>query len=238
MQAWSAHQHFGLRREWLGLVLREPERWQVDGALGPRQVQSLARWLRTGGLIGASGRPAPLYDLFQRTWPEARLAWQVLWVNVVFNFPTARWYALRMGVGEWDTVQLRQALHCAVPRLSRHTVSNAVLELAGLLERTPIGPEFGQGRVTKARPRLVCRQGLCDIATPALLYAVRRLFLAEDRLYLALDEDLVWPWSVFGCPFEATLPQLTSRDSPWFSLDGQGLHLSISTEALQHVALF
>ena len=235
---WSVHQHFGLRREWLGLVLREPQRWAAVGGLGPRQVQSLARWLRTTGLLDQRGKATTLYRVLEATWPEARLGWQLVWVNVIFNFPTARWYALRMGLGEWDTLQLRRALQSSVPRLAAHTVSNAILELVGLLERTPIGYEFGQGHVTTSRPRCVVREGLRNVATPALLYAVQRLFLVEGRPHLAFDEDLVWPWLLFGCTFEMSLPQLAGDDAPWFSLDGQGLHLHISMEGLRDVALF
>jgi len=238
LTGWARHCTFGLRREWLGLVLREPQRWAAVGGLGTRQIQSLARWLRTTGLLDQRGKATTLYGLLEATWPEARLAWQLLWVNVIFNFPTARWYALRMGLGEWDTLQLRTALQSSVPRLAIHTVSNAILELVGLLERTPIGYEFGQGNVTTGRPRRVRREGLRDVATPALLYAVQRLFLAEGRPHLALGEDLVWPWLLFGCPFEMTLPQLAAGHAPWFSLDAQGLHLHISMEALRDVALF
>jgi len=49
-----------------------------------------------------------------------------MWVNVAFAFPTVRWYVMRMGLGEWDTKQLRAALaaQCSsavsAHRLERH----------------------------------------------------------------------------------------------------------------------
>jgi len=235
---WSRHHHFGLRREWLGLVLREPLHWRTSGGLGPRQVESLARWLRTTGLFDRQGHITPLYRLLATTWPEATLAWQILWINVAVSFPTARWYVLRMGLGEWDTRELRTMLQRSVPRLAPHTVSNAVLELAGLLERTPIGQDLGQGEVSLSRPRRVRREGLRDIATRALLYAAQQLFLAERRRDLPLQEDILWPWVIFGCPFETALPQLTENDVRWLAMDQHGLHCLITLEELTHVALF
>ncbi len=235
---WAAHCTFGLRRGWLGLVLREPVHWPTVGGLGPRQVESLSRWLRTAGLHDHYGNSTPFYRLLEATWPEASLAWQLLWVNVTFAFPTARWYVLHMGLGEWDTRQLRASLHSSVPRLSAHTVSNAILELVGLLERTPVGQECGQGQVSAGRPRCVRREGLRDIATPALLYATQQLLLAEGRSDLSFDSDLLWPWALFGCPAEMALVQLMAADAPWLTLDGHGLHCLITLEELRHVALF
>ena len=82
------------------------------------------------------------------------------------------------------------------------------------------------------------RDGLRDIATPALWYAAQRLFLKEGRSDLTLDSAVLWPWTVFGCTFEVALPQLTAGGTPWLELDDQGMHCRISMEALQHVALF
>ena len=238
LSGWAAHCTFGLRREWLGLVLREPSLWATVGGLGPRQVQSLARWLQTAGLYDRQRETTPLYHLFEVTWPEAELAWQLLWVNVTFVFPTARWYVQRMGLGEWDTAQLRASLQSSIPRLAARTVANAMLELVGLLERTAVGDQFGQGRVFPGRPRRVQREGLLDIARPALLHSARQLFLAKRRSDLPSYSDVLWLWAVFGCPFEVALPQLTMGGTHWLALDEQGLHCLVTTEALRHVALF
>ena len=144
-RAWARHQHFGLRSEWLALYLGEPQEWPRTGGLGVRQVQSLRAWLRTTGLVDRRGRETRLCHPFHRTWPESLLAWQLLWANVVFNFRTAAWYVFHAGIGVWTTTELRSRLGEAVPRLAKRTVSNAVLELAGLLERTPGGgPSSGR----------------------------------------------------------------------------------------------
>jgi hypothetical protein len=139
----------------------------------------------------ASGAPRRSIAFLLPPGPSPLWAWQLLWVNLVFNWPAARWYVLEMGRGEWTATELRAALQATVPRLAVRTVSNAILELVGLLERTPIGGELGQGEVRPGRPRRVRREGLPGPATSAMLYAAQRLFLSIGRpqraTALALD---------------------------------------------------
>ncbi|HOV80677.1 MAG TPA: hypothetical protein PK728_11350, partial [Bacillota bacterium] len=131
-------------------------------------------------------------------------------------FPTACWYA-RLGPGERTTSELRSLLQAAVP-LANRTISNAVLELAGLLERTPVGRELGQGEVSGRRPRRVTRRGMVPTDS-AIMMAVGRLYLKERRPYFNWDDDLVWPWTVFGCGREDVLARL-------FDLQPAGLELN------------
>jgi len=198
-RGWAAYRTFGLRREWLQLYLDHPDEWEVVGGLGNRQVQSLRRWLRTAGVLDGKGRETFLADLFRERGMEEPLPWEILWVNVVFNFPTARWYVEDLAVGEWATTEIRRRLQVAVPRLAERTATNAVMELVGLLERTPVGSELCQGVVRPTRPRRVTRSGLESPSARALLYATWRLFQEKETNRLDLNEDLLWPWVVFGC---------------------------------------
>jgi len=176
------------------------------GLLGNRQVDSLAVWLETAGLVNKPGQPTWLNKIFTVRGTGSLDLWQLLWVNVVFNFPTARWY-IRLGLGEWTTSQLRSLLLTVIPDFAERTVSNAVMELVGLLERTPVGRELGQGEVSGGRPRRVTRRGMLPVDA-AIMMAIGRLYLQEERPYLAWEDDLVWPWTVFGCARQAILPRL------------------------------
>ncbi len=237
-RSWTAHRTFGLRREWVGLVLRDLTCWRETGGLGPRQVQSLAVWLHTAGLLDRGGRPTALYTLFQGTWPEANLAWQLLWAEVALRFPTASWYVQVLGCGEWTMAELQGLLHAATPHLAVRTVYDALLELVGLLERTPVGAALGQGEVSSGRPRRVRREGLALPHHQAVLHALRLLFLQQGRRVLWLDEDLLWPWVVFGTTLAAVWPQLLASDADWLGVEDAKLSCWVSLEELAHVALF
>ncbi|WP_161485000.1 hypothetical protein [Neomoorella mulderi] len=50
----------------------------------------------------------------------------MLWVNVVFAFPTARWYA-HLGPGAWTITELKALLRQAMPRLAERTATNAIM---------------------------------------------------------------------------------------------------------------
>ena len=227
---WSRHQHFGLRKEWLEMYLKHPGEWEVTGGLGNRQVQSLKVWLKTAGLQDGRGKETFLGTVFRQRGLEKILSWELLWVNVVFNFPTAAWYVQKLGLGAWTTRGIKEQLLCCVPRLALWTVSNAVMELVGLLERTPVGREINQGEVLPERPRRVQRKGHAEPSGEALCLAVYRLFAQEKRERLHLKENLLWPWVIFGCAQKYVLGQLLTNGQKWFKITGDGLSVKYIPE--------
>lgn len=68
-----------------------------------------------------------------------------------------------------------------MPRLKNWTISNAIQEIIGLCERTPIGDELGQGEVTyDRRNRIVWRRGFepCD---EAIMMALVHFFKRQNQ---------------------------------------------------------
>lgn len=216
-KGWSRHQHFGLRSEWLDLYLADRQGWRISANLGNRQVDSLQAWLKTAGLVNERGDLTALGKRLAAEGSASLGVWELIWVNTVFNFPTARWYA-RLGNGEWTTTDLKQRIRLMVPRLAETTASNAIMELAGLLERTPVGGELGQGLVLGVRPRRIKRTGHKP-GDLALVYAMGRLYLQRQQERLAWDENLTWPWIVFGCNRQFVLERLTIIDQSCFDID-------------------
>jgi len=233
VRGWARHQQFGLRQEWLELYLDRPHEWETTGALGNRQVQALKVWLKTAGLVDKAGRETFLASLFRAQGLEAMLPWELVWVNVVFNFPTAAWYVTGPGPGEWTTGELIELLLRDVPRLAKRTACNAVMELVGLLERTPVGRRFNQGAVLPGRPRRVQRLGHNYPAAAAIIYATCRLFARERRERLGLGEDVLWPWTVFGCQRDYALQKIILEGGQLFTVTEDELQgQSIPGEAL------
>lgn len=190
---------FGLRREWLELALDAPETWMEAGALGPRQKDALRSWLRTLEITDNRGRETPLAGECRRRGLDDAGLWQELWVRAVFNWTGAAWYVLQ-GCGSRTTGGLKALLAADAPHLSGASVDNCVKEIAGLLERTPIGAGLGQGAVTGAGARrTVTRDGLRHPRPAALGLALDRLFRREGADVLDRSRPLPWPWTVFGC---------------------------------------
>ena len=220
---WAKHSTFGLRDEWVNLYLSDPLNWKSSGGLGNRQVESMANWLKTCGMEDAGGGMTFLGRLFMQQGTAATELWQLAWVNAVFNWPTARWYVY-LGNGEWTIKELRTILKSTMPRLSERTLDNAVLELVGTLERTPIGDELGQGLVTPTRPRRVTRRGAVP-TNAAIVHSIGRLYLQQKRARLLWAEELTWPWVIFGCSPDLILDRLLHLEGPYFSLDEHGVSI-------------
>ena len=225
-KGWSRHQHFGLRKEWLELYFSDRKSWRQNSILGNRQVDSFATWLKTAGIEDKKGNLTALGMEFLRRGVNDLSLWELLWVNVVFSFPTARWYA-HLGMGTWTTTDLCVMLGRSVPRLAERTVINAVMELAGLLERTPVGSELGQGRVSGDRPRRIERIGK-EPGDAAIILALGKLYLQQDRTRLLWSDDVTWPWVVFGCNRDYVLGRLTNMDHDHFKIDDKGITICLS----------
>ncbi|HED00228.1 MAG TPA: hypothetical protein ENN18_07585 [Proteobacteria bacterium] len=238
LRNWAKHEIFGLRKEWLGLYLDDPSGWKKSPRLGNRQVESLNVWLRTTGLVTREGRETWLCRAFRERGVEDLRLWELLWVNVVFSFPTALWYVMRLGMGQWSTAILRDCLLADVPRLSKRTVINAIMELVGLLERTPIGTQLGQGEVSETRPRIVARKGLAHPSWSGICYNLISLFQKEGSGGLNIDSGLPWPWIVFGCTREFCLGGILCEGKALFSLEDAIIRPQINVREMKDVSLF
>lgn len=216
---WAKHSIFGLRKEWLDHYISCPDTWQI-GSLGNRQVDSLAMWLKTAGIVDSSGSLTRFGRQFRSAGTNCTSFWEVLWGNVVFSFPTAHWY-VRLGLGTWTTKGLRILLERSVPRLAQRTVSNAIMELVGLLERTPVGTQLGQGQVTRDKPRKVTRVGN-DPSDIAIAQCVLNLHAQQGKRELHWSDDLTWPWIVYGSTKRYILSRLVSMECDYFDITEQG----------------
>lgn len=220
LTGWCKHSTFGLRKEWLELYLEHPHDWQTKGLLGNKQVEALEIWLKTAGLHNNRGGETRLCVLFRENGLEHPLCWQLLWVEVVFHFAVAEWYVRELGLGLWTTTEMKQRLHQDCPRLSPRTLNNAVIELASLLERTPVGKALGQGDVSSSRPRRIARKGLPFPSHEALFHAMCHIYQREQRQSLDLTDNLLWPWTVFGCESHFVIQEISLSFPGWFEIQG------------------
>ena len=215
------------------MYLTHSRDWEKTGGLGNRQVESLKVWLKTSGLQDGRGEETFLSELFRQNGLEDTLSWEVLWINVVFNFPTAAWYVGKLGLGEWTTRELEDLLSQYIPRLAPRTARNAIMELVGLLERTPIGKELNQGIVLLSRPRCIKRTGYPFPSPETIFYATCRLFVKEQRENLRFDEEILWPWVVLGCDRKYVVQKFILSEGKHFTLTDEGLAIKTLIEDWQ-----
>lgn len=229
-RGFARHQHFGLRREWVELYLRHPDDWKVVGGLGNRQVQSLDVWLHTTGLRRQGTGETWLCQQFRERGTDDLSLWECLWANVVLGFPTAAWYARDLGTGEWTAAEMRHLLAQHAPWLAERTISNAVMELVGLLQRTPVGRELRQGEVFGKTGRRVRRLGLQSPSSEALRHSLDALARREGRRVFGLNEGLLWPWVIFACDRTDVLVSLDVYGAAFVRLTDTELRLLGSPE--------
>lgn len=234
---WSRHRTFGLRTEWLRLYIDDPTGWRETQRLGNRQIDSLDAWLRTVEVVDRQKHETYLGKFVRRSGLEEMKAWKRMWCNCVFSFPTAGWYVQEFGAGHLADHKHQPSVEQIGVLLSSRTCRDAVCELVGLLERTPIGKELGQGEVTAGRPRVVYRPGLAHPGGPALAHALWRLFQQQKTDCLDLGRDLLWPWTIYGCSQDDALWSLLAVADRWLDLDDERLIMTTQLEVWDDVDL-
>lgn len=186
--------------------------------MGNKQIDAFKTWLKTSGIRDKHRSETPLGEIFRIYGTEELLPWQITWINIIFDWATALWY-VSLPIGrDIDTVELKEQICAEYSQFSKRTLGNAILELVGLLENTPIGRDLGQGEVTASRPRKVKRTGLPKPADEALIYALLKLFEEEKRTILSLSEVILWPWAIFGCSKEYVLERIIFVGEKWFDV--------------------
>lgn len=236
-ERWAPHRTFGLRQEWVELFVNNPQSWSHSSSLGPMQIYALKAWLITCDLIASNGEPSRIAHLISVRKP-VNLGWQLSWVNTVFSFIPAMSYVKLLFIHRANSGELLSELTSEFPGRSIRTLRDGVSELISLFDHTPIGSDLGQGVIIQTRPRTVQRVGLTDPYPEALAHATRRLFQREGCTELLLNEDLAWPWVVFGCNREETLLRLRGIQGEWLRVKPEAIELLVTWEELDELALY
>ncbi|MEM2661513.1 MAG: hypothetical protein QXS74_09365 [Nitrososphaeria archaeon] len=225
----NIHCGFGLRKKWLEEYFSHSE--SFSQLLGNKQFSSLKSWLKTLGIEGQNKDSKELLSNIRFLGLKNLATWEIFWINIVFNFRPAKCYVFKTYDEIWTnraytTSQLRDLLLSYYPMKSPRTISNAILELVGTLEYTPIGDKLRQGKVLrKGRAREVIREGYKPSAI-GLNYSLMKLFNQQDTSSLDLnDERLLWPWIIFGCKKHDLLPEIV-LSSKYYDLDGHIISLT------------
>jgi len=189
MKGINAYQTFGLSTGWLGEYLRDPVRWWSQNSLGTRQFDAVRVWLGQSGIIDRANKMiTKVGERLQVYGEQDRLTWMVIWTNLAINSVLVRWYVTELPFGRaYSRAELLDRLGDSS---SQRTRSNAIVSLANLLEKTPLGGEMRLGSVTRKGRAIQAIGKPGQAALPALgfLYCLYRRAEGDDRYSFSVSE--------------------------------------------------
>jgi len=188
-----SYNNFGLREEWLDMFLSSPDTYFIDNnhGLHPKeQLPNFVKWLYHANVIDDL-KARNLTDfgklLFQIHVDMSDLVWEMIWVNLSYYSPIARWYKENV---DWNYAFTQQDIQELVkndyPNDSATTIKNIVYALFRTFKESPIG-EMG---LLKEVDRLKYIKAPCEtISREAVAYSLYK-YGEENSIHSFRISDL------------------------------------------------
>lgn len=202
-----SYNNFGLNEQWLDFYMSCPDTYFVDNMHGlhmKEQIPSLVKWLvqaeilddtKTKNITECGRLLSTLYDDI----PE--IVWQVIWINLSYNAPIAKWYKENI---EWKTVfsenDIREMVKNDYPSDSPTTIKNIVYALFRTFRESRIG-DFGL--LQEIEKLTYTKEPYNDLAREAIAYSLYK-YAKEQGIKsfrisdLYKDECKTGPYREFG----------------------------------------
>ena len=133
---------FGLKPEWIQILLETRETFSSTTRLGPKMIPAAKAWFREAGLIAAGTGVVPtvLAEMAERFGVEAPGLWEAMWMALANRSALVRWYISVAPAGQRLTQEeLRAKLEDE--GLSVASQRGAITSLCSLLKSSPLGAE-------------------------------------------------------------------------------------------------
>lgn len=141
-----SYNNFGLKEEWLDVFMSSPDTYFIENLHGLNikyQLPNFVKWLVQAEVIDNSKSKSItplgkiLYKIYQN---NPRLVWEVIWINLTYNSPIAKWYKENV---DWNfsftQVDIQEMVKNDYPSNSPTTISNIVYALFRTFKESPIG---------------------------------------------------------------------------------------------------
>jgi hypothetical protein len=141
-----SYNNFGLKEEWLDVFLSSVDTYFTDNTHGlniKEQLPNFVKWLVQAEILLDSKtkqiRPfGNLLSQIYRDMPD--LVWELIWVNLTYNAPIARWYKETV---DWNfnftQADIQELVKNDYPSDSQTTIKNIVYALFRTFKESPIG---------------------------------------------------------------------------------------------------
>ncbi len=200
---------FGLKPEWITVLMNEASTFRQTTALGPRMIPSAVTWFREAGLIAESTaiKTTSLIEVGKQQGVDSVFFWDILLMHLINISPLIKWYFCKTEIDvEYSLKQLDELLAESVSSLSVR--KGALQSLCQVLKSSPLGEVdnslvtvIKKGRSVAGLTRnthnvdpLVILYGLYVIAEKAgrSEFTVRQLMVAD------FESDFVSPLVAFA----------------------------------------
>lgn len=171
-----SYNNFGLNGQWLDFYMSSPETYFVDNMHGlhpKEQLPNFVKWLVQAEILDDTKTKnitiiGKLLSNLYIDLPD--LVWQIIWVNLSYNSPVAKWYKENV---DWHFSftenDIREMVKNDYPNDSPTTIKNIVYALFRTFRESPIG-EMGMLQETE-KLRYV-KNGTNDLSREAIAYSI------------------------------------------------------------------
>ena len=141
-----SYNNFGLKEEWLDVFLSSVDTYFTDNTHGlnlKEQLPNFVKWLVQAEILVDSKTKlvTPFGNLLSKIYRDMPdLAWEVIWINLTYNAPIAKWYKENV---DWNfsfsQADIQELVKNDYPSDSLTTIKNIVYALFRTLKESPIG---------------------------------------------------------------------------------------------------
>lgn len=171
------YNNFGLREEWLEFFMMNPYDYfenEDHGLNVKEQLPNFTKWLIQAGILDDAKKKQltalgkVLASIYQ---DNPSLVWEIIWINLTYNAPIARWYSQNVPFyKEFTEQELRAMVKLDYPDTSDTSIKNIVYALMRTFKESPIGADLCQciptGKLSYTR------NGYEDMSIVALAYSL------------------------------------------------------------------
>lgn len=141
-----SYNNFGLREEWLDLFMSSTDTYFLDNSHGlnlKEQLPNFVKWLVQAEILEDSKtkQVSPMGKLLARIYRDMPdLVWEIIWINLSYNSPIAKWYKENI---DWNfsftQADIQELVTNDYPSDSLTTIKNIVYALFRTFRESPIG---------------------------------------------------------------------------------------------------
>lgn len=141
-----SYNNFGLKEEWLDVFLSSVETYFIDNNHGlnlKEQLPNFVKWLVQSEILvdSKTKKITPLGKLLSNIYCDMPdLTWEIIWINLTYNAPIAKWYKENI---DWNfnftQADIQELLKNDYPSDSVTTIRNIVYALFRTFRESPIG---------------------------------------------------------------------------------------------------
>ncbi|MCR4857686.1 MAG: phosphoadenosine phosphosulfate reductase family protein [Bacteroidales bacterium] len=217
----TSYNNFGLREEWLDVFMSSPNSYFEDNIHGlhpKEQLPNFVKWISQAGIIDdtKSRQLTHLGNILSEIYlDQPEIVWEIIWINLTYGSPIAKWYKEKIEWGFLFTQADIQELVKNDYAESPTTIKNIVYALMRTFRESPIGAmgvctEMDKQHFSKIPHEELSREAL---AYSLYLYAENknsRTFRVSD---LYSSDNLLGIYREFGTSKNAVEKLLRSLNS-------------------------